>query len=95
MFPHIRRQFMAEAQSRLEALEEEERKMLQGADHGISYEMSKASVQDWYKRSSRMSRARTTSTLSRVSRHQTMGLSDYAKDYSNRQSLRRGTTMNR
>ena len=95
MFPHIRRQFMAEAQSRLEAIEEEERKMLQGADAGISYEMSKASVQDWYKRSSRMSRARTTSTLSRVSRQQTMGLSDYAKDFSNRQSLRRGTTMNR
>jgi len=98
MFPHIRRQFMAEAQNRLEAIEEEERKMLQNQDQGMmSYEMSKASVQDWYKRSSNMKgrmSTRNASTFSRASQRgaRPMGLSDFVNARQS-QAQRRGTIM--
>jgi CRP-like cAMP-binding protein len=95
-FPHIRRQFMAEAQSRLEAIEDEERKMLQTADTGMNYELSKASVQDWYKRSSNMkgrASTRNMSTFSRASRSaRPMGLSDFVNSRQS-QAQRRGTIM--
>merc|ERR1719440_13081 len=99
MFPHIRRQFMAEAQSRLEAIEEEERKMLQNAEGGMNYELSKASVQDWYKRSSNMMNkgrmsTRNLSTFSRASQrgNRPMGLSDFVNARQS-QAQRRGTIM--